>query len=583
MARVEIRDVGKYGVILDTPAHELPPEAWTHLRNVRAADDCIEPMYGEVRVFTELEGAPNDPVTHPINLFYCPTVQGIPLWVYGGTDKIGVYGASYGHVDITPTGATLTGPENFLWSGTWLNGVFFMNIRTAEAMVWDNLDPGTPVLMKKMSDVAGSEFQDTWRFTALRAYKEILIGIGFTDDGADYPTTIKWSGPATAGTVPTSWNEANLNNIAGERPLSATPGRAIDGMQLGNNFIICKEDATIVATFAQGTSPLVFRYIDNNSGVLTVNCMVEYSPGKMLILNQNLDVMMTDGTQVVSILSKRVRKYLAGRINPEKGWQCYVVHSFEKREVWICYPILGSTALSTWILASGFWEDAGLWDDEALWEDEETGVPTGSSDVGCQEALIWNYEDNTFVFYDLGRLNHIGFGKITETGTTLPIDEVDTIINEAKAIIDGGGAISSSQLIGCSTGRNAFFALDRGITIDSIPLVSTMERDGLAIIGKDRNGEPRVNHQIVKIVESMWPTFEVHGVIIRPQLSVGAQEFRDGPVYWDGPYAFAPGEQQEMDFLVEGIYISIRIQIATAEYWRFHAYGLEISTAGDML
>lgn len=584
MARVEIRDVGAYGVILDTPAHELPSNAWSNIRNARALGTHIESMEGETQIFAGTEEVPLTPVTAPLNLFYCPTVAGIPLWVYAGTDKIGVFDATAGHVDITPASASLAIIDPFLWSGTWLNGVFLLNSRADEAMVWDTLDPNTPVLMQKMSEVTDTEFQDTWRFNSLRSFKEILIGIGFSDGAAEYPTTIKWSGPALPGTVPIFWDTANLNNIAGDRPLSATPGRCIDGMQLGNNFILCKEDATIVLTFAQGTVPVVPRYIDNNSGVLALNCMTEYSPGKMLILNQKFDVVVTEGNQVVSILEKKVKKYLQARIDPENSFRSYVVHNFSQKEVWICYPIVGTTtAVSDWILATGYWDDGGVWDDDAYWEDFPTGVVLEGSNLGCQEALIWNYVDNTFTFYDLGRMNAIAPGKVSEGVTVFAIDEIDTIIDDDSDIIDGGGVVGASQLVGCSFGRNAFFALDAGTAIDGFPMVSMLERKSLAVIGHAQDGSVRVDHQKVKIVESLWPTFEVQGVDITVLLSVGAQEFRDGPIVWDGPYEFIPGQLQEMDFLNEGIYITVRIEIPTTNFWKFHAYGLEIGLAGDML
>lgn len=546
MARIEIRDVGAVGVILDRPSHELPPNVWSNLRNIRAKDGFLEPLFGETPIF---DG--NPAVTPPLNLFPCPTVNGDPYWVYGGEDKIGVVDGTSVHEDITPTATTLSADAQFKWSGTWLNGVFFMNSRANELMVWDNIDPITPVLMKKMSTITDTEFQATWRFTSLRAYKEILIGLGFADGSAEYPTTIVWSGPATAGTVPISWDAANLNNIAGERPLSATPGRVIDGMQLGNSFLICKEDATIIGNFAQGSSPLVFRYIDNNSGVLTVNCMVEFAPGRMLILNQNYDVMVTEGTQVTSILTGRLRKALANRINRERDYECFVVHNFVQREVWICYPLAG----------------------------DETAI----GDLGCQEALIWNYENNTMYFHDLGRISHISFGKTATAAEVSVIDDVDVFVDDVSEVIEGGGVLASSAMIGCSFGRDGFFTLDKGTEIDGVPVTCTAERLGLAMIGRNFDGSIRVDHQKVKIVESLWPTFEVAGVTLLPQLSVGAQEYRDGPVLWDGPYEFDPLTQQEMDFLVEGVYIAVKFVIQSSQYWKLHAYGLEIATAGDML
>ncbi len=545
MSRVAMRQVGQYGVVLDMAGHELPPNAWTLLRNCRAVNSYIEPIGGEADQFDAAS-----PVDDPMNLFYCPTVTGLPYWVYGGREKIGACN-DLSHVDITPASTTLTATDKTRWSGAWLNGIFTMNCENEELLVWDNIDPGSPVLMKRMSAIASTEFNTAWRFNSVRPFKQLLIGIGFNDGTTDYPTVIKWSAPALAGDVPIGWDAANENNISGEYPLSETPGHAVDGAALGNNFIICKQDSTFRVSFGQGSSPLVFNSIDLVSGVIGLNCMVEFRRGEMLIFNQNLDVVTTEGTYVKSILEGRMREALRARVNPARLHQCYVSNNPLKKEVWICYPTVE--------------------------EESSEGA------LCAQEALVWNYKDNTLQFADLGRMSHLGFGRIDTADAAPIINDIDVVINQMDWIIDAGGLEGDWALVGCSYIRNAFYKHDVGETIDGAPLVASLEKYGVAFVDYNRDGVPQMDHHNVKVCEGVWPTFEVAGTQVEVDITVGGQEFRDGPIIWDGPYTFTPGASQEMDFFVEGIYINLKYRIETAEYWKLHAHSMNISSAGDVL
>ena len=104
------------------------------------------------------------------------------------------------------------------------------------------------------------------------------------------------------------------------------------------------------------------------------------------------------------------------------------------------------------------------------------------------------------------------------------------------------------------------------------------------IIGQDpKTNQIKVDHRAVKLITGIWPTFEVQGTSIVVEISVGAQEFRDGPIVWDGPYNFVPGTDQQMDYFVEGIYITIRFYVESPEFWKFHEYGIELAVVGDKL
>mgnify|MGYP000854682004 CR=1 FL=1 len=56
---VQVHNVGAIGVVQDVPGHELPPEAWTNLLNVRCRKGNVERGLGHAQIFGTLKGTPN--------------------------------------------------------------------------------------------------------------------------------------------------------------------------------------------------------------------------------------------------------------------------------------------------------------------------------------------------------------------------------------------------------------------------------------------------------------------------------------------------------------------------------------------
>lgn len=536
---IPIHDVGKYGVILDRPAHEIPPNAWTRARNVRGLNNFIERAGGETEVYTT-----GTIVDAPLNLFYCPAVDGQPFWVYAGYQRVAAVNND-GHYDISPA-YVFNADESKPWTGSWLNGVFVLNNVADEPHVWDNIDPlGGGNVLKAMSAIPNTEFQSSWKFRSMRVFKDILIGMNFKDGAGDFPTTVKWSGPALSGTVPLEWDKDNPNNIANEKPLSATPGECVDGVQVGDRFIVFKEDATVTATLTQGASALGFKYISQTIGMMTTHCAVEFKPGYCVYLTQTADLVVTDGLTTTSILDNIVRTYLQTAINVEKLARCFLAINPYQKEVWVCYP--------------------------------------KSSDDWATEALVWNFKDNTFTFKDLGNIAHINFGK-SDDGEVIPfIDDVDVIIDLANYPIDGGGLGGRYTIQGCSHSRNKIYEMEVGTQINDADYTCTLERKGIALVGQARDGSPRVDHQKVKVCAGIWPVVETSGGPVTLQISVGAQERRDGPIVWDGPYDYDPDTDQALDVIIEGVYLAVRITSQSSEVWKLHGFSLDINIVGDKL
>jgi len=119
---IEIDDVASVGVVRDTPAHQLPPEAWTLAENVRFNDTSISRIAGETQIF----GTPG--VAPYFSQFVSSASQ--PWWLYAGLQKIYAYDGAT-HTNITRQSAGVD--VNYIasgavdWNGTLLGGIPILN------------------------------------------------------------------------------------------------------------------------------------------------------------------------------------------------------------------------------------------------------------------------------------------------------------------------------------------------------------------------------------------------------------------------------------------------------------------------
>lgn len=118
-----------------------------------------------------------------------------------------------------------------------------------------------------------------WTCLALRSYKDFLIALNVTKAGTTYSNLVKWSDAALQGQVPSNWDYTlsgdNKSSLAGENPIAEMTGPILDGMGLGNSFIIYGRDEVWVMEDA-GDSTNVFTFRRQfGEGIKGTNCVVE--------------------------------------------------------------------------------------------------------------------------------------------------------------------------------------------------------------------------------------------------------------------------------------------------------------------
>jgi hypothetical protein len=126
---------------------------------------------------------------------------------------------------------------------------------------------------------------------------------------------------------------------------------------------------------------------------------------------------------------------------------------------------------------------------------------------------------------------------------------------------------------------NIFFQGDVGGTFDREPVEVILERIGLTLLGRDRQGNWKVDPSKIKFIGGVWPVMRgLPGTQVR--LYVGSQEHTEDPIEWEGPYLCTIGETNFVDFTVSGRYVGLRFESSGQEPWELISYDLELTTVG---
>lgn len=116
---------------------------------------------------------------------------------------------------------------------------------------------------------------------------------------------------------------------------------------------------------------------------------------------------------------------------------------------------------------------------------------------------------------------------------------------------------------------------------DKAPVHVILERSGLTILGRDRQGNWKNEPGIVKFVTGIWPLLRgTPGSIVK--VYVGGQMTTEEPIRWEGPYQAIIGETEFLDFTVSGRYISLRFESDEIQPpWELVSYDLELTAVGS--
>lgn len=531
MALIPFHNLGLVGIIKDLSPYELPPEAWSDGLNIRFQDNKIQRGLGHVQQHGTLDLPPYATLEVPTD---------VALYtMYMGLDNVSVVAAGV-HTDITRASGVYTGGIIIPWTGGLLNGLPVINNGVDDPQMWNPAATGT--LLTPLT-----AWPANTKCRAIRPFKTFLMALDVTLSGVRDNKKVKWSHTADPGTIPTTWDISDTTKDAGEFSLADSRGAVLDCLPLRDLNVIYKEDETWLQQFIGGAFIFKFERAFSELGMLTSRCVGPFttSAGAQHFVATSDDVVVHNGVQAKSIIDRKCRRFIFNQLDTDNYTNSYVVANFPEREMWFCFPKAGETFPSQALIYNVITESLSLRD-----LGPSAGAPFIS--VGRQDP------ENTTIIWDAASQD-------------VPWDDLP---DEHWDI--GVTAGARRQLLMSDHTNSKLFVIDSSNQYDGANYTSYVERTGLAIVGQDRQGNPKMDFEKRKFCSRIW--IKASGDPF--QVQVGGQEHPEGAVTYASAKTFTPGTTKYLDFTENHRLMAVRFESTDNAHWEIDSYDLELTLAG---
>jgi hypothetical protein len=496
------------GIVADEVPQEKPDGTWDTGSNVRFRDGYLRKTEGYTTTLTAPASASYHIAPYQAN--------GSRYWIHN--TLTGTF-ADDGTVKTTITGAASTGTADNRFVSTVLGGVYVQTNEADPPKYWG----GSGALATLTGWTA------THRCKSIRSFKYYLIALNVTKGATTYPHMVKWSDAAEPGSIPASWDETDATKDAGEFDLSETTDAIVDGLALGDTFIVYKERSMYGLMYVGGNA--IFRQVrlPGDYGILAPNC-VQNTPRGHVVLTSGPDIVIHQGGQPTSILERKMRNWLASNMDPTYLGRSFMVANHIRSEVWTCFPAVGATV--------------------------------------CTKALIWNYTEDTFAIVNLPNLTAGAFGPLatlsggtwdSDTGTW---DSDTTTWDETSVALD-------RRVITTGTG-SLIYLMDEGDTFAGSEISASVERTDMTF------GNPDLR----KLVRGVRLRVDA-AAGVELSVQVGATDDPEVAPTWATAVPYVVGTTFQAHTLVSGRFIGLRISSVGSGAWRIKTEGFDIVPLGE--
>lgn len=506
---VTIPMAGQYGVIKDQPSHEIPVNAWSDASNIRFRENAAERFKGEKQLF-------DAPAVTPYWLHQY-NQGGKRWWVHAGLSALYADDGSARSV-ITPASAP-TGAVDDRWTGGVLNGVLIANNGVNVPISWG----GTGVAVNLVNWPA------TLRAAVVRPYKNVAVALDITKSGTRYPQMLKWSHPASPGSLPSSYDETDVTKLAGEtEALAEDPSLMVDMLPLGDANIIYKESSMWSMTPTGGSDVFRFQRLPGSVGALSRGCIANTDVGHVVLTPG--DVVLHSGQGPKSIITSVLRRWIFNQIDSTNRKRAFLTTNPAANEVWVCFPELGKES--------------------------------------CTMAAVWNWSSGTWAIRPLNNVTYGAVGQIDYNITSTWAASGDTWDDVVKAWNQDELSPAQSRLLTAHLAPS-IRAVDVSATFDGAVFTSRLERTGLSFDKPEQ----------VKLARAVYPRIDA-AKGTRVQIQVGGTNDTEIAPQWGAPVTYTVGETFKADCFASGRFLSIRFQSLDNQPWRIRSYDMDVQPMG---
>jgi hypothetical protein len=515
---LRIADFGTQGLNSDLPACELPPGFITSGINFATVNGAIVNYGG----YQQLLGPPfSAKFIYPVDadLDYLVFITADAVWTYNGS-----------------TFYNITGPAmadgGYAWTGTNVGRIAVFANEDNYPFVWQTGAPTDPVVDLVYDALAGT----TWRSVNIRAksirsFGPFLIAMNINDQGLHYPDVVQWSHPADVGSIPDSWDYFRDDRLANRVNLGGNGGDIIDGGVLRDSFVIYRENGITLMSATQDEFVFSIRHISEIASAANVRCIAEVK-GTHFVMTYD-DIIAYDGNSLTSIIHQKIRKQFVSSLDTNNIEAAFAVKNELAKEILFC-------------------------------------IPTG--DIGNTLAYIFNWRDSSWSVRELPNIHHATFGPIvTSTRTWDTWKRPDSVpIDWDKSVgvwNQGKTSPFSKSLVGLQENNGTDYIVNMYLAEPDSPFTSRIERTDIPLGG----------HDVVTAIQRIYPHIEGAGSV---NISMGSQDYANGPVRWKGPVKFNIGVDRKLDIRTSGELHAFKIESIGTEPWRLSGMDVEYVIAG---
>lgn len=356
-------DFSSIGLMVDVPANAIPTGGWSNSLNVRCKNGSVE----GVNAFAD------DILLHhtDANIANGEAKAICQYTPAGGSSLViayivkGVNGN--GSVLLYDTGGSGNSRWDDITNATAVNVFTFDDDYPPQIFVFNQLlivNPATdaPPQFTTATNAAGSLAPiPNWLNDSssspiicriLKPFNQRLIAMNIkeehgagTSDDAYQPIDLLWSSHVTtlASMAAIEWT-ASTTNTAGDAFLTDTPGRILDGGQLGEFFIAYKTDSVVRIRETGDSYVLSIESIFEDDGIYSTRCFANIGNSQHLVVG-NYGIYIHDGqSQKQDIAKDLFKDTMYALVKPSERNRSFVFQQTRDKEVWLCLP---STSNST--------------------------------------------------------------------------------------------------------------------------------------------------------------------------------------------------------------------------------------------
>lgn len=539
MPIVPVRSLAERGLILDAPAFDLPPNAFSNGSNVRFRD-------GAARRSSVLRTARDAAVSNARAAWGYSLSSGYDRLFIGSIDGSIVEVNEDNTTDDRSPAVFTPAADPRPWTWCQLGDVSYAN-KPSHAPVY--FPGGAATTFEPLPG-----WPATQRARAIGVARDQLFAVNLVDGLTTQPNTVAISDYALYAAPPATWDPVAVGSMANAITLAGARSPLVGCLDLDGTMIVYGERQCWRFVFTGDTSNQaqnlwINEPLSNDRGLIAPNA-VAYHQRRHYVFGVD-DLWTHDGVSTASLADERVRRWLFRNIDVGKAERCFAVVDPNVDEVLFAFPS----------------------------KDGDAVYPVG---VGCNRAVVLNLRSGNFSLIDLNDVTSGDFSNFNpttlwQTAATPWL----TFGGSWSDLSDGYGR--NAMLLGPRDGDTTarILAIDEAYAgrvsfdaPDDENPTAFVERVGFDL---DEAGAPLSGY---KIISTIFPQLAVRASLVPIRIRVGASITPQGPYTWGEWRDFYPTTDYRVDFNKGGRYLGIRMEMNRPVDFEFSGFDADIRPGG---